>query len=511
MNEGASDDVRTVLYEAQPPKGKLFSPSKNEHRRFLPSSSFLWCDTQHRTAFSQLQPSSARASNTILLYSNYYIMDHASKRRTLWLVFLGLVWFAAAKSNTPASTALQLHKLYTQSPPHDKRLYDVLQVSPNATAAQITKSYRRLALQHHPDKISSNDSGARDVLDEVQQAYGILKEDATRLPYHQYGLTDPNVAVLLLLGPQKSTNHLLDDSIHHELLQLMGYDDGDGHPRSGTAVLDPAARRQRRVRLVAARFVERLRPLVEDTVDSTIMAHRIAQECDRMKRLPLGAQIVRCVGRAYRHAGQDYLKQQVHPTNKKKDHSVLLRQQWRQAKHFCTAVWASGRATVTEQVWTRQEKRRRRNHNHKKDTTPTIEYHSELGEIGVLEDDEMFSDAELDIFNPLEEEEIRHGERFKAKQTLLTSLQVEALWKVAKIDLDQTIRQACHLILQGDYFFFPSHQSMNPSRYGSAHGWVTASGEVLHAEDARRKAAEAMVLIGNIMVQRSKQGTAWKE
>lgn len=437
-------------------------------------------------------------------------MDHASKRRTLWLVFLGLVWFAAAKSNTPASTALQLHKLYTQSPPHDKRLYDVLQVSPNATAAQITKGYRRLALQHHPDKTSSDDSGARDVLDEVQQAYDILKEDATRLPYHQYGLTDPNVAVLLLLGPQKSTNHLLDDSIHHELLQLMGYDDGIDHP-SGTAVLDPTARRQRRVRLVAARLVERLRPLVEDTVDSTIMAHRIAQECDRMKRLPLGAQIVRCVGRAYRHAGQDYLKQKVHQKNKKKDHSVLLRQQWRQAKNFCTAVWASGRATVTEQVWTQQEKRRRRKHKPNKDATPTIEYHSELGEIDFLEDDGMFSDAELDIFNPLEEEEIRHGERFKAKQTLLTSLQVEALWKVAKIDLDQTIRQACHLILQGDYFFFPSHQSMNPSQYGRAHGWVTASGEVLHAEDARRKAAEAMVLIGNIMVQRSKQGTAWKE
>jgi hypothetical protein len=42
-------------------------------------------------------------------------------------------------------------------------------------------------------------------------------------------------------------------------------------------------------------------------------------------------------------------------------------------------------------------------------------------------------------------EDIKEQERQKAQTALLESLQVEALWKISKIDLDRTIQEACNL------------------------------------------------------------------
>ena len=57
-----------------------------------------------------------------------------------------------------------------------------------------------------------------------------------------------------------------------------------------------------------------------------------------------------------------------------------------------------------------------------------------------------------------EEEEIKELERLKAQQALLHSMQVEALWKVSKIDLDRTIRDACRMILEeeSERYLFPN-------------------------------------------------------
>ena len=55
------------------------------------------------------------------------------------------------------STALRIHKVYTQQPPHDTQLYDILQVNPNATQAQISKSYRQLSRKYHPDKLLTSE------------------------------------------------------------------------------------------------------------------------------------------------------------------------------------------------------------------------------------------------------------------------------------------------------------------------------------------------------------------
>jgi hypothetical protein len=52
----------------------------------------------------------------------------------------------------PADLLLKMHELYTRQPPHDTSLYDLLEVSPNATNAEIAKSYRQITRRLHPDK-----------------------------------------------------------------------------------------------------------------------------------------------------------------------------------------------------------------------------------------------------------------------------------------------------------------------------------------------------------------------
>ena len=109
-------------------------------------------------------------------------------------------------------------------------------------------------------------------------------------------------------------------------------------------------------------------------------------------------------------------------------------------------------------------------------------------------------------------EDIREQERHKAQTALLESLQVEALWKISKIDLDRTVQEACNLILTGEYFFFPSHQSSKSSEWNrGGDGWVGSTGEVVDANIGKLRAAAALVMIGDIMVRCSKEGTAWME
>ena len=96
-------------------------------------------------------------------------------------------------------------------------------------------------------------------------------------------------------------------------------------------------------------------------------------------------------------------------------------------------------------------------------------------------------DDEVESLEDLEEEQ-KELEKLKAQQSLISTLQIEALWKVCKIDLDRIIRQACELILSGEYFFFPSHQSSS-DYYINSDGWVTNAGATIDSERAKVAAA----------------------
>lgn len=65
-------------------------------------------------------------------------------------------------------------------------LYEVLGVERDASTADIKKSYRRLAMKHHPDR-NPDDEQAEVSFKEAKEAYEILSDSRKRAAYDQFG------------------------------------------------------------------------------------------------------------------------------------------------------------------------------------------------------------------------------------------------------------------------------------------------------------------------------------
>jgi hypothetical protein len=419
--------------------------------------------------------------------------------------------------------------------------------------------------------------------------------------------------------------------------------------------------------------VETLRPLVEDILSQEDLCQMIAEECDLLKSLPLGSHILRCIGRAYRHAGQRALRRyhrRQRLINRRRNrsrhgsiiHSSIIssisvpvplvalqaglddfsddiRDVLRNARQVATAAMASGKLVYTEQratqskhalgknawrdglsfssttaaeamasaspssIYTNHQQAQQQQEQQQHDMAQVDQmFHddNQMHDISVHEDDDDDDDTtkddvlghvpfvvpEADISidghddssshsyssssssSSLEVDTLdilRHKEHLKSQKAVLRTLEVEALWKIYKIELDRTVGEACRLILSGNYFFFPSHANANNANtsnnnanhhhhgtrsstgrggrqrsgeypsyrnrnddggdyqysndndthntHPAAHldGWVSPySGQVIDTKVGRLRAAAAMVMIGDILVQCSKEGTSWK-
>jgi molecular chaperone DnaJ len=65
--------------------------------------------------------------------------------------------------------------------------YEVLGVSKSATADEIKKAYRRLAMKHHPDRNKDDGEAAEKKFKEAKEAYEVLKDADKRATYDRFG------------------------------------------------------------------------------------------------------------------------------------------------------------------------------------------------------------------------------------------------------------------------------------------------------------------------------------
>ena len=144
----------------------------------------------------------------------------------------------ASPSQNDNKAHLRTISWYRQKP-HDTSLYDVLNVSYDASPGEIAKSYKRLSLEWHPDKlrrkklkeerkitsdniIANNvpppppppsdkdlEVYASDKLAQISNAYEILSNDQTRLLYHRYGIKNGiEGAIQLLTGKARHNSQV---------------------------------------------------------------------------------------------------------------------------------------------------------------------------------------------------------------------------------------------------------------------------------------------------------------
>jgi molecular chaperone DnaJ len=67
-----------------------------------------------------------------------------------------------------------------------KDFYKTLGVSNNASADELKKAYRKLAMQYHPDK-NPGDKKAEQKFRELSEAYDVLRDDQKRAAYDRFG------------------------------------------------------------------------------------------------------------------------------------------------------------------------------------------------------------------------------------------------------------------------------------------------------------------------------------
>src|ERR1700722_13060611 len=67
-----------------------------------------------------------------------------------------------------------------------KDFYELLGLQKTASAEDIKKTYRKLAMQFHPDR-NSGDKSAEQKFKNISEAYDVLKDDQKRAAYDRFG------------------------------------------------------------------------------------------------------------------------------------------------------------------------------------------------------------------------------------------------------------------------------------------------------------------------------------
>src|SRR5882724_5720570 len=105
--------------------------------------------------------------------------------------------------------------------------YEILEVTRTATEQEIKRAYRRLAVQHHPDK-NLDDPHAEERFKEAAEAYSVLSNAEQRQRYDRFGHAGVSSAAGAAWGAPGFGN------IEDILGDLFGFGDVFGAGRSGS-------------------------------------------------------------------------------------------------------------------------------------------------------------------------------------------------------------------------------------------------------------------------------------
>ncbi|CAE7605464.1 ATJ10, partial [Symbiodinium sp. CCMP2456] len=222
----------------------------------------------------------------------------------------------------------------------DTSFYDILEVKPNATAAEIKKNYYKVALKLHPDK-NQDDPEASVKFQKLAQAYQVLSDPKLREKYDQNGADairdqalpniDPGLFFSMLFGAEQfekyigklylamQTDHLAKDIQKDFERHAQGGQDGvpgrdvigsslERELKWGTDKKGNQIKRQQFVREVtcATQLVSRLeRWVVGRNMDGWTKS--VLKETAELSQVSFGGRLLRTIGWVYECAADQYL------------------------------------------------------------------------------------------------------------------------------------------------------------------------------------------------------------
>lgn len=101
--------------------------------------------------------------------------------------------------------------------------YDILGVAKSASADEIKKAYRKLALKYHPDK-NNGDKAAEEKFKEISEAYAVLSDSVKKQQYDTYGSTN--------FHQRYSQEDIFRNFDLNDILRQFGFGAGMGGGRS---------------------------------------------------------------------------------------------------------------------------------------------------------------------------------------------------------------------------------------------------------------------------------------
>ena len=100
-----------------------------------------------------------------------------------------------------------------------KDYYHILRIDRNASAEDIRKAFRRLALQYHPDRNPENVKEAEGKFKEINEAYEVLGDEQKRWQYDR--LTSPSGYPRSRIVMEGTFSKSIEAEVLREMLQKI--------------------------------------------------------------------------------------------------------------------------------------------------------------------------------------------------------------------------------------------------------------------------------------------------